>query len=261
LILLNQVSRLIPAGLKPLARVCLISVREIKFKARSIFYIGQGRLCPICNRNSRKFLTVGLVPRKDAQCPNCGSGERHRLAWLFFQRQTSLFEVKNEHMLHIAPESCIKTRLMQLTNVTYLTADLNDKSAMVKMDITNIQYEDNYFDIIYCSHVLEHVAEDKKAMGEFFRVLKNKTGWLCIAVPIEGGVTQEDAAITSPADRLKFYGDEDHVRVYGLDFKTRLEAAGFNVSRVEPTNILSKEEIILMGITLAAGDIYLCTKE
>ena len=54
---------------------------------------------------------------------------------------------------------------------------------MVKMDITNILYEDNTFDSIWCNHVLEHVVDDQKAMRELLRVPK-PGGWAILQVPI-----------------------------------------------------------------------------
>ena len=163
-------------------------------------------------------------------------------------------------MLHIAPEACIKNKLIKLTNINYLTADLNDKNAMVKMDITNIQYEDNYFDIVYCCHVLEHVPDDKKAMREFWRVLKSN-GWAILLVPVDADKTIEDLTITGPQERLERFGDVDHVRCYGPDYIERLRDAGFRVEQTAPKDFLTQDEIILMGITTAAGDIYYCTKQ
>ena len=70
-------------------------------------------------------------------------------------------------MLHVAPELCLESRLKQLLGTAYLTADLYNSRAMVKIDVTDIDYPDQYFDAIYCSHVLEHVQEDRKALREF----------------------------------------------------------------------------------------------
>lgn len=78
---------------------------------------------------------------------------------------------------------------------------------MVKMDITNITYEDNYFDVILCSHVLEHIMDDQKAMKEFWRVLK-PSGWAILQVPIHSKLdnTFEDSKIVLPEDRERMFG-------------------------------------------------------
>nr|MDZ8202865.1 methyltransferase domain-containing protein [Dendronalium sp. ChiSLP03b] len=141
-----------------------------------------------------------------------------------------------------------------------MTADISMPSAMVKMDITDIQYPDNTFDVIYCSHVLEHVVDDRKAMREFHRVLTNK-GWAVLQVPIERPeTTYEDPSITDPAERLKAFGHPEHVRCYSAkDYEQRLIDAGFSVKRIKPLEFASIEEIEKMRIS-KNEDIFLCTK-
>jgi ubiquinone/menaquinone biosynthesis C-methylase UbiE len=143
----------------------------------------------------------------------------------------------------------------------YLTADLYDKNAKLKMDITNIEYPNESFDYIYCSHVLEHIKDDKKAMQELNRVLK-KDGWAILLVPIATkGPTEEDFSIIDPKERMKHYGHPDHVRNYGCDYQNRLEECGWKVEVICAEDFLTPQEIKHMGITKAAGEIYLCTKE
>jgi ubiquinone/menaquinone biosynthesis C-methylase UbiE len=110
-----------------------------------------------------------------------------------------------------------------------MTADLHSP-AMVKMDITNIQFPDETFDVVYCSHVLEHVPDDRKAMREFYRVLKSN-GWAVLLVPIIVEKTFEDPSIDKPKDRLRLFGQSDHVRKYGRDYVDRLRESGFSVSK------------------------------
>ena len=76
-----------------------------------------------------------------------------------------------------------------MANLDYISADLESHLAVVKVDITNILYEDNSFDVILCSHVLEHVIDDQKAMRELFRVLK-PGGWAILQVPIPADMTK-----------------------------------------------------------------------
>lgn len=68
-------------------------------------------------------------------------------------------------MLHVAPESVFRQAFMMMPNIDYLSVDLSSPLAMVQMDITNIGIGDNYFDVIICNHVLEHILDDIKAMG------------------------------------------------------------------------------------------------
>ena len=231
------------------------SLRHIKKTAK---YYGRERFCPVCSQYSSKFETFGNVTRSDALCIWCGALERHRLVWLFLQRKTDFLTSKQGlKMLHIAPEACFETRFRLLAGQGYLTADLFAEKVDVKMDITDIGYADETFDAIYCSHVLEHVSDDIKAMTEFRRVL-NKGGWAILLVPISAAQTIEDPTITDPKERLKLFGQEDHVRSYGPDYADRLRTAGFEVNCFSPGDFLSESEIVQMGITKAAGEIYFC---
>src|SRR5690606_8666735 len=124
------------------------------------------------------------------------------------------------------PEACFEARLRQRLGEEYLTADLLNPHVMVQMDITDIQYPAGSFDVIYCSHVLEHVPDDQQAIRELCRV-RRPGGWAVLMVPITVERTYEDPSITDPAGRLAAFGQENHVRRYGLDFAERLCAAGF----------------------------------
>lgn len=247
-----KVTQLIPEIFKPPLKNAWQFFHNLK-------YFGNQRHCPVCNRNSKYFGTAGMTPRKDARCTFCGALERHRLVWNYFKRETNIFNDHSLKMLHVAPEIIFEKLLVQQLGNNYLTADLYNPKAMVKMDITDIQYPDNSFDMIYCSHVLEHVPDDRKAMREFLRVLK-PNGWAMLLVPIVCENTFEDLSITDPAERARLFGQEDHVRNYGRDYVDRLRNAGFQVKVIFPEDFMTGEEIIRMGITKAAGEIYLCKK-
>ncbi len=128
------------------------------------------------------------------------------------------------------------------------------------MDITSIEFPDGHFDVIYCSHVLEHVEDDRKAMREFHRCL-GEDGWAVLLVPITASTTFEDASIVDPKERLRAFGQEDHVRRYGPDYVERLQQAGFRVSVVRVADLADSEEAVRMGLTSASGDIYYCVKQ
>jgi SAM-dependent methyltransferase len=216
-----------------------------------LFYRGNTVRCPICETGFRKFLPYGRVnPRSQALCPSCLSLERHRLIWLFLKSQTSFFTEKKS-VLHIAPEACFIPRFEKIHGEGYLTADIESPLAKVKMDIHNIPFADQTFDVVLCNHVLEHVQDDRTATREIFRVLK-PGGLAILQVPFFFPLpeqTEEDATITDPREREKRYGQADHVRKYGKDYAERLRASGLKVTEDDFTQRLSAADRHTYGIT------------
>jgi SAM-dependent methyltransferase len=189
----------------------------------------------------------------------CGALERHRLFWLFIQRVANFSSNPPPKALHIAPEQIIEKKLRPMIGEGYVTADLFADNVDLKMDITDIQFPDNSFDFIYCSHVLEHVPDDRKAMREFRRVLTAR-GMAVLLVPITAEKTIEDPSIEDPSERLRLFGQDDHVRRYGPDYLSRLKEEGFTVEVIRGEDFLSSTEIEKMGITKGAGELYICRK-
>ena len=209
-----------------------LRLRRIVYRLRSLFYLGDRVLCPWCNGRFRTFLRTGLkvAPSLNTFCPRCGCYERHRLLWLYFTHKTRLFEDRLT-VLHVAPEDGVRKVLQSRTNLTYITADLDSPLALVRMDITDMPFRDGSFDVIICNHVLEHIADDRKAMSELLRVLR-PGGWAVLMVPLAGSrqETLEDPSITTPEERKRHYQEPDHVRLYGRDYIDRLAAVGFTVT-------------------------------
>jgi SAM-dependent methyltransferase len=141
----------------------------------------------------------------------------------------------------------------------YLSADLEPRNAMIVMDITNIQYPNGTFDVILCSHVLEHVPDDRKALSELFRVLR-PGGWAILQVPIVAAATFEDPSVTDPEEREKLFGQHDHVRNYGLDYRDRLADAGFSVTVDGFVRDLDEVETQRLGL-MRHEDVYFCRKD
>jgi ubiquinone/menaquinone biosynthesis C-methylase UbiE len=144
--------------------------------------------------------------------------------------------------LHIAPEQAFYHRFKSQKNLDYTTADLYSPLADVKADITNMPFEDEHFDVIFCNHVLEHVIDDQKAMHELYRVLK-KGGWGIFQIPqdLNRTETYEDFSITDPKERAIHFGQYDHVRVYGRDYFDKLKTVGFEVEVVDYAQKLTPE--------------------
>lgn len=231
----------------------------IQDASRAVSFRGTNRLCCVCGKQSARFNHFGTPPRPDAQCPRCGALERHRLLWHFINSKTELRDNSQKRMLHIAAEPCIEKQLRCYLGDNYITADLNNARAMVRMDITNINYPDEYFDIVFCNHVLEHVNDDRKAMRELRRVLKSDD-FAILLVPITAEVTFEDPTVTDPAERMRLFGQDDHVRRYGPDYVDRLRESGFVVRTIRAEDLAEQDQIEHFGFTKAAGEIFFCTR-
>lgn len=234
--------------------------RDTRDGLRSLAYRGTGRHCPVCGRDARAFLTWGDPPRADARCPHCGSLERHRLVWRFFEDHTDLFDGRPKSVLHIAPEHCMQPLLEARLGPSYLSADLFRPNAAIRLDLTDMPFPDATIDVVYCAHVLEHIPDDRAAMREIHRVLRPE-GWALLLVPMrDADTTYEDPTITDPAARRVAFGQEDHVRWYGRDFVDRLREAGLTVERLGPDDVLDAVTREHFGVTDAAGDMYMARR-
>lgn len=208
------------------------------------------RRCPVCGFEGY-FTHFGRPPRLDACCPNCGSLERHRLFWLWFKEAQPKFV---EPVLHFAAEPIVEERLRLICQV-YETADLFNDRADIKLNIEQIDKEDQSVGTVICNHVLEHV-DDVSALKEIHRILKDD-GLLIASVPIVEGWERsyENPSIQDPALRDLHFGQFDHVRFYGRDFRDRLNAAGFDFEE-----ITAEGEAVIKYSLLRGEKFFLCKK-
>lgn len=247
--------RLISFLIRYVPRKYLQRVSGPGLKMLGFFLMGNKVTCPVCQKDFRKFLPYGRInTRPNALCPNCLSLERHRLIWLYLKEKTPFFNRKL-HVLHIAPEGCFIHRFEKIHGDQYITADIESPLAKVKMDIHKIPFEENVFDAVLCNHVLEHVADDIKAIQEITRVLKSG-GFAILQVPFFHPVpdkTISDPTIKDPRLREKMFGQDDHVRKYGKDYSQRISQAGLKAIEDDFVNTISEEQRSRFG--LAKGEI------
>jgi SAM-dependent methyltransferase len=189
--------------------------------------------CSVCGHKGR-FLAYGSPPRYNALCWGCGCLERERLIVLA-DKSKSIFSGKR--ILHFAPEPSLSNYIKNLKIEKYVTADLFKKDVDIKQDIENLTLVDNSFDVVICSHVLEHV-DDKKALAQMHKILVSGGVALLLTPIIEGWAqTYENSDVKSDRDREIYFGQNDHVRYFGYDFRDRIRGAGFNLEEftaVEP---------------------------
>jgi SAM-dependent methyltransferase len=220
--------KLISFLIRYIPRTYLQRIGGTGLKVLGLFYRGKNVTCPICEASFTKFFPYGRInPRENALCPNCLSLERHRLIWLYLKEKTDFFKSK-KNILHVAPEVCFMDRFEKLHGANYITADIESPLAKVKMDLHQIPFEANRFDVVLCNHVLEHVRDDIQSMREIHRVLK-PGGFAILQIPFfypVPDVTFEDASITDKREREKIFGQDDHVRKYGKDYTQRIEKSG-----------------------------------
>lgn len=205
-------------------------VSRLSRAARVQLRRGTRFVCPCCGSGFRRF-DPGPGGRPDAACPRCGSLERNRVLALMLR--TWLEQESPRDILHFAPEGVIR-RLLERPGVGYAGADLDPDPGDLRVDIQALPFADGSFDLIVCSHVLEHVPDDRLAMRELRRVLR-PGGAALLQHPIDHSLeaTIEDPGETDPAERLRRFGQDDHVRRYADDIVVRLEQAGFAVERRE----------------------------
>jgi predicted SAM-dependent methyltransferase len=193
-----------------------------------------GVTCPCCGWTGREFQPFGVQHRPNALCPQCASLERHRALYLYLNERTNLFSAEPLRLLHYAPETSLMKVFREHRNINYVTTDLDLWFVSVRMDITDNLFRDDVFDMILCSHVLEHVPDDRQAMRELFRVLR-PGGVALVLVPIfhyQADTIELDTILT-PEEREQAFGQHDHVRRPGMDYPMRLADAGFAVEVVD----------------------------
>ena len=235
--------------LKFLPRKFLIKYSFLITPILRIIFHGKKYTDPIDGSNYSKFLSYGYkTVRKNALCPGTLSLERHRLLWLYLEKETNFLN-SNLKVLHVAPEQVFYKKFKKLKNWEYFTFDLNSPIADIKGDLTSTNFKDESFDLIICNHVLEHIEDDKSALDEMYRILKyNGISILQVPINVKRENTFEDLSIKSKIQRQKYFGQYDHVREYGLDFKDRVEQAGFKVEMINYSKKISQDLVIKYGL-------------
>lgn len=219
---------------------------------------GNKKECVICKQTFSHMRSKEKRP--NAECPNCGSLERTRLLYLYLQNKTNAFK-SQPAILHFAPEKSL-SKILKNNNPNYIDCDIDPNLASVKVDITDIQYDDQSFDMVICSHVLAHVKNEKKGIQEICRVLKPK-GFAIIMTQInDTEKTLEHADVDTAEKKLAAYGQDDLYRRHGRDFASRLTTINEStVIAMDYRNQFSAEE----NDRYCLGDgsremIYICGK-
>lgn len=191
--------------------------------------------CSVCNTWGR-FLSEGYGPftRHSAVCPNCGARERHRLQSLALKTLAKNGELKDPQVLHAAPEPLISEQLKSLGS-SYLSIDLDSTRAERVEDLTLLSFASNSFDLVFASHVLEHISKDRQALAEIYRVLR-PGGIAILPVPIVAGATVEYGKA--------ILAESGHVRAPGLDYFDRYRETFDHVSFLRSTDFDASYQLL-----------------
>jgi SAM-dependent methyltransferase len=242
---------LVPARLRP----------ELLSVVRPLRYRGEAAHCACCGGDFARF--ISHQNRPFAKCPRCGALERHRLLVSYLRGQTDLFTASLD-VLHVAPEWCLQRELRRQPNLNYVSGDLDSPLAMDRIDLLDLPYGAETFDIVICNHVLEHVDDDRRALLEIRRVLR-PGGRAIIMSPIDGAssATVEDSSVKTPEERRRVYWQRDHMRRYGTDFGDRVAECGFDVETIHHIDQFDEHEVKRQGLRRESAlfsddDIFLC---
>lgn len=249
-------------------------LRNIRRVYRKFIYKGTKYHCPYCGFNSNDFLQIGLPHQANVKyqiigagirnggCVNCDSVDRDRLLYAYFKHEIDVLkDMPNFSILHLAPEWRLSDEFLKYKYKQYICTDkfmpgYAYPKHTIDMDILDVKFPNDTFDLVICNHVLEHITEDILAMKELYRVLK-PNGKAVLQVPISAVLedSYENPLVKTDKEREELYGQFDHVRVYGQDYVKRLESVGFIVNRL---NISEKYKNF--GV-ISNEDLFICTKE
>jgi len=226
--------------------------------------------CPVCEQSNITFLSLSDFYQKEAvkygykhfgkgemiavdtySCSNCGASDRERMyAWWIKKQIESSNLKKGAKLIHFAPEASLSKMIRDLNYFDYKTTDLDMEDVDYHENIMSMSFADNSFDFFICSHVLEHVEIDNKAIQELYRITKTGgCGILVAPVCLDIEETIEDPAMTTKAERWHHFGQGDHVRLYAHDdYVDKIKANGFEVDQLGLKDF-SKETFMRLGLT------------
>jgi SAM-dependent methyltransferase len=218
---------------------------------RRVCFVGSGQ-CNICGSRVR-FRSIsrmlgGMLARHGCPyslddfetlnhrrylCPVCGSADRDRFYKLYVDRFLQPDGVRR--VLEFAPSAPLAASLRSRADLQYRTADLMMAGADDVVDITDMPiYADGSFDFFICSHVLEHVSDDGRALNELYRILAPGGRGIIMTPVAPEGSFDEDPAVTNESERWRRFAQGDHVRLYDRStLCSRIRKSGFEISALD----------------------------
>lgn len=248
--------------------------KEIKNGIKSALKLDKGftKQCLICGDKVDTFYPFGVNDefftrhniigggyRQNCLCLHCKSIDRERWQYYTIKTHTDLL-TSSCSVLHIAPEKWLSDNIKSNKKCDYYGGDIRPGIADHIVDLTNMtDLGEDRFDYAIVNHVMEHITEEKQAFEEIKRVLK-PSGKLILSFPIcTDSETYEDGSVNTDEKRLYYYGQKDHVRLYGIDYLNRIMGFGFRVEVFSPNKELSREDIEKYGL-IENDIVMICSK-
>lgn len=180
--------------------------------------------------NLEDFETLNI---NEYTCNESGSNDRDRFYALFLNKILNDIPIGTKlKVLDFSPSKPFEDYMRWNKTFDYITADGLLDTYDIVVDVQDmVNLDDNSFDGVICSHVLEHVPDDVMAIKEIFRVLK-PGGWAILMAPVNLQRTEidEDFTITDIAERWRRFGQDDHLRVYSKQgYMARIRESGFKL--------------------------------
>jgi len=227
----------------------------------------KNKICYVCKSNIASYIPHlggwGKVPEflvkaeiigsdvDNFKCPNCKNHDRVRHLFMYFDVLQIWQKMSGKKILHIAPEDAIITKIAENHPDEYILGDIDPRNnKTIIMDVSNISYEDNHFDIAICNHVLEHVHNYRKAFAEIYRVLK-PSGFAILQTPLSRLLKSHfhDDAINSNELRSYFYGATSHLRLFSeTKFFEELEDSGFTLEIIPHSKFFTDKDAEVFGV-------------
>jgi SAM-dependent methyltransferase len=190
------------------------------------------RHCPACDRDVVGFYRYGA--QAEWGCPRCGASPRERLMHALLDAGRIAIP-SGAAILHCAPNEGSLVARFRAAAGDYVPADF-DPARYRLPDIRQLDLmalaDEARFDIIYASHVMEHVPDDARVLRNIARALKpGGEAWLI--VPLWDRPTEDGPPDMPPRERERRFGQWDHVRQYGRDIAGRMADAGLAVDLLD----------------------------
>lgn len=248
----------------------MIGVRESKYhtccccKQTVVFLPLSKYFTEMAERHQYPYHCPETLNEEEYSCPVCQASDRDRFIISFLDRLNLPFASREEKLkvLQFAPATPIENWLKErCPHIEYHSTDLYMESVTFRADIQNLNtIADASYDIVICSHVLEHVRDDRAAMKEIYRILKpNGICLFLVPVSLDAPAIDEEWGL-SESENWRRFGQNDHCRIYSKQgLVDRLTESGFQVHSADK-DYLGEDFFHTVGLT-DTSTLYVLSKQ